>query len=234
MKLSGDGVGFEVLVHIATLLAVVICLRKDVASLIRGFFRGARRIFASAPEGAGDDEQLALAIVVGTIPAVLASLLFSSRVEESFGRPEWTGGFLLATGVVLLLTRFAGSGERPLGLKIALLIGLAQAVALLPGISRSGITIATAIFLGVPRGEAVRFSFLLAIPAIGGAFLYTAASDSSSILEASSGPSALAFFAALAAGCVAIVVLLRTVRRGRFELFGLYCLAAGGAALALF
>lgn len=234
MKLAGGGVGFEVLVHIATLLAVVICLRKDVAGLIRGFFLALGHGFRS-PEGArAREESLALAVIVGTIPAVIASLLLGSRVEEAFGRPDWTGAFLLITGATLLATRFAKDGDRSLEPKLGLLIGLAQAAALLPGISRSGFTIAAAIFLGVPRRDAVRFSFLLALPAISGAFLYTLASGSGEVLEVPAIPSATAFVAALASGCLAILLLLRAVRRGRFELFGLYCLLAGAAALVWF
>ncbi len=233
MKLRSTGVGFEVLVHLATLLAVLICLRKDVVGLIRGFFVGLARGFRGGPGGRSHDENLALSVIAGTVPAAVASVLFSSKVEEAFGRPDWTSGFLLLTGLVLLATRLFRRADVPLGPKTGFLIGVAQAMALLPGISRSGFTIAAAIFLGVPRREAVRFSFLLAIPAIGGAFIFTLASGTSAILEVPALPSAAAFVAAFASGCVAILVLFRAVRRGRFELFGLYCLLAGALALAL-
>ena len=234
MKLESAGVGFEVLVHIATLLAVVVCLRKDVAGLIRGFFSLLRHGFRIRSGAQAKEERLALAVIAGTVPAVAASLLLSDKVEAAFGRPDWAAGFLLVTGAVLLLTRLSRSDSRSLGPGLGFLIGIAQAMALLPGISRSGFTIAAAIFLGVPRDEAVRFSFLLAIPAIGGAFLYTVASGPSHILEVPAAPSAAAFAAALASGCIAILLLLRAVKRGRFELFGLYCLAAGALALAIF
>jgi undecaprenyl-diphosphatase len=233
MRLSSAGVGFEVLVHVATLLAVVICLKKDVAGLVKGLLSLLRRVFGARRAAHTDEERLALAVVTGTIPAVAASLLLGDWVQAAFGRPDWAAGFLLVTGAVLLLTRLCERGERRLGPGVGLIIGLAQAMALLPGVSRSGFTIAAAIFLGVPRGDAVRFSFLLAVPAIGGAFLYTLASGPSGILEVPALPSAAAFLAALASGCIAILVLLRAVKRGRFELFGLYCLAAGALALAL-
>jgi undecaprenyl-diphosphatase len=233
MKLESSGVGFEVLVHSATLLAVLICLRRDVAGLIRGFFRGLARGYRGGPAGRSDEESLALAVIAGTVPAAVASVLFSSKVETAFGRPDWTAAFLLVTGVVLLATRFARREGATLGTKTGFLIGVAQAMALFPGISRSGFTIAAAIFLGLPRREAVRFSFLLAIPAIGGAFLFTIASGPSQILEVPAAPSATAFIASFAAGCVAILLLFKAVRRGRFELFGFYCLLAGALALAL-
>jgi undecaprenyl-diphosphatase len=233
MKIKSAGVGFEVLVHIATLLAVVICLRQDVAGLIAGFFTALRHGFR-AHGGRSEDESMSIAVIVGTIPAVVASLLLGSRLEEAFARPDWTGGFLLVTGAVLLLTRLSRGGDRPVSPGIGLLIGIAQAAALFPGISRSGFTIAAAIFLGVPRDKAVRFSFLLAIPAIGGGFLYTLLSSPKEVLEFSAMPSATAFLAAFASGCVAVLLLLRAVKRGRFELFGIYCLIAGAVALAIF
>jgi undecaprenyl-diphosphatase len=233
MKLKSNGVGFEVLVHVATLCAVLICLRKDVIGLIRGLFAGLSHGFRAGPGGRSDEERLVLAVIAGTIPAAAASVLLSSRVEEAFGRPDWTAGFLLVTGVVLLATRFSRREGTSLNAKTGFLIGIGQAIALLPGVSRSGFTIAAAIFLGVPRREAVRFSFLLAIPAIGGAFLFTIASGASALLEVPAVPSAVAFIAALASGCLAILLLFKTVRRGRFELFGLYCLLAGAVALVL-
>lgn len=233
MNLSSAGVGFEVLVHIATLLAVLLCLRKDVAGLVRGFFSLFSHGFMTRARRLTGGERLALAVIAGTIPAVVASLLLGDTVEAAFGRPDWAGGFLLVTGAILLLTRLRDRGGRSLGPGVGFIIGVAQAMALLPGISRSGFTIAAAIFLGVPRDEAVRFSFLLAIPAIGGAFLYTLASGPSEILEVPAAQSAAAFVAALASGSFAILILLRAVKRGRFELFGLYCLAAGVVALLL-
>jgi undecaprenyl-diphosphatase len=234
MKLESAGVGFEVLVHVATLLAVVICLKKDVGGLIAGFFTALRHGFRSHDGARTENERMAIAVIIGTIPAVVASLLLGSRLEEAFGRPDLTGGFLLITGATLLLTRLSKGGDRTLSPGIGLLIGVAQAAALFPGISRSGFTIAAAIFLGVPRDKAVRFSFLLAIPAIGGGFLYTLVSNPSEVLEFSALPSATAFIAAFASGCLAVLLLLRAVQRGRFELFGVYCLVAGAIALAIF
>jgi undecaprenyl-diphosphatase len=302
MDVIGSGVGFEVLVHLATLAAIVICLRRDVLGLLRGvlrLFRLLPRGFAELPrevnqqpggarsgevpggqaetsgtrdepagasggEGPGSipqvrgqaggqrelarrrekrqgafrdgvrrrEERLALAVIVGTIPAAVAGLLFGSRFEAAFSRPDWAGGFLLVTGAVLLSTRFRGEGNRTLGPGVGFLIGIAQAAALLPGISRSGFTIAAAILLGVPRGEAVRFSFMLALPAMGGALLYTTLLAEGSLFEAAPLPSAVAFAAALASGSAAILILLRAVRRGRFELFGFYCLIVGALAIA--
>jgi len=246
MDVIGSGVGFEVLVHLATLGAIVICLRRDVVGLVRGVLR----LFRLMPRGVGDrsggeerageqgsntrrrEERLALAVIVGTIPAVVAGLLFGSRLEAAFGRPDWAGGFLLVTGAVLLSTRLRHEGNRTLGPGVGFLIGVAQAAALLPGISRSGFTIAAAILLGVPRGDAVRFSFMLALPAMGGALLYTTLLGEGSLFEAAPLPSAVAFVAALASGSAAILILLRAVRRGRFELFGLYCLVVGALAIA--
>lgn len=234
MQITGSGVGFEVLVHLATLGAVLVCLRREVAGLVRGVLR-VLRLLPRGPEAGqrGREERLALAVIAGTIPAVAASLLFGSALESAFDRPGWTGVFLLITGVVLLATRLRREGHRDLGLGVGFVIGLAQAAALFPGISRSGFTIAAAIFLGVPRGDAVRFSFLLALPAIGGALLYTALLGESSVFEVSLAPSAIGFIAALASGCAAILILLRAVKRGRFEFFGIYCLLAGALALAL-
>lgn len=234
MKVLGTGVGFEVLVHLATLGAIVICLRRDVAGLIKGLLHVVRILPRPAMGGARRQERTALSVIVGTVPAAAAGLVFGPTVEKAFSRPEWTGGFLLATGVVLVATRFAGEAGREIGPGVGFLVGIAQAGALLPGISRSGVTIAAAIFLGVPRDEAVKFSFLLALPAMCGALAYTALLGESPLLEVQAIPSAIGFGAALISGCAAIMILLRAVRRGRFELFGVYCLLVGAVALALF
>jgi undecaprenyl-diphosphatase len=232
MKVLGSGVGFEVLLHVATLGAIVICLRREVAALVKGSLRVVR-LLPTVLEEERRERRLALAVIAGTVPAAAATLLFGSTLKAAFTRPEWAGRFLLITGAVLMGTRFGRDKHREIGLGVGFIIGLAQAAALLPGISRSGFTIAAAIFLGVPRGDALRFSFLLALPAVGGAFLYTLLPGEGSVLEVPLVPSAFGFGAALISGCAAILILLRAVRRGRFEFFGIYCVLVGLIAMVL-
>lgn len=215
------GAGFEVFVHLGTLLAIVVHYRKDLLEMAASVLRIRR------------DEHLRmfLLILLASIPAAVVGLLFEDRLEALFGEPAWAAGFLLLTGTVLILTRFAPSGERSVGPVSGFLIGVAQAVAIIPGVSRSGATISAGIFLKVGREKAARFSFLLVVPALLGAALLTLRKE----------PPAPGMMTAYAVGAVAAFVsgylalrwLLAAVAKGRFDLFGWYCLAVGAAALVL-
>lgn len=160
MGLSLPGVVFEVAVHLATLLSILLVYRERVAKLLSGIVRRERESLAYAGQ-----------IVLATVPAAVIGLLFKDRIEAIFESPVVTGVALIVTGFLLWSTRAALKRD-PEGLptfRIALLMGFAQAFALVPGISRSGSTVVAALWLGVSGREAAAFSFLMAIPAISGA-----------------------------------------------------------------
>ena len=214
-----EGVLLEVLLHVATLLVVLTYYRSDVAALLRPRF---------AP--AINRERLLL--IVGLIPTGIAGVFFKDQLESAYGSPRAVLIALAATGVYLLATRWAGKRGGEITFRIALLIGFAQAIAILPGVSRSGATIATALFLGVARPEAARFSFLLSAPAIAGAALLSV-KDGFSATGFAWGPGLLGMLTAGIAGWLAIGLLVRMVVSGRFDRWGYYCIAVAVVGWAL-
>jgi undecaprenyl-diphosphatase len=172
-------------------------------------------------------------VIAGTLPAAFAGLFYEKIIEAAFSSPRLVALALLVTGGILFLTRLRGEnrrGEGALRLSDALLIGLFQALALVPGISRSGATIAAALFMGIERETAARFSFLLAVPAILGAFVLKTARFSP---DASAGLGAILFGTAVSAvvGAIALGWLLHFVRRGNLHIFAYYCWALGASVI---
>jgi undecaprenyl-diphosphatase len=156
-----QGLSFDVAAHFGTMLAVVAYFRDDLLELVRGFFRGGpgRRDF--------EPRRLGWALVVGTIPAALAGLALASTIETRLRSPLLIACTTFVYALVLLWADRAGSKQLDflgIGLRDALIIGMAQALALVPGTSRSGITITAALLLGFTREAAARFAFLLFIP----------------------------------------------------------------------
>lgn len=163
-----QGLAFDVAVHVGTLLAVLIYFRKDVKAILAGWFA---QVLRQTPN---HEAQLGWAVIIGTIPAVVAGLLMSDLIATHLRAIEVIAGTSILFGLLLLYSDFKGQKSKTLqniDWKVALLIGLAQAVALIPGTSRSGITITCALLLGFTRESAARFSFLLSMPTIMGAGL---------------------------------------------------------------
>ncbi len=224
------GIALELTLHIGTLLAVVLYYRRDLWQVAYG---GTRFL---AGQRTGEDRRawdLLLLLVVGTLPAVIGALLFGDRVEAAFKDPRLVSGCLVVTGLLLLSTLLVGRGQRRPGPLDALVIGLFQAVSLFPGISRSGSTMAAGLFRKLKPEEAARFSFLLSIPAIVGAVVFKAKEVAGGLAGADAGLYFLGFVVSFVLGWASIAVLLRVMRRGRFGLFGAYCVAVGVIGLVL-
>jgi len=229
---------FDVLMHIATLTAIVIVLRREILSLVSELFHLPKHLKnRDALTAAWRDRpsfRLLALIVMGSVPTGLIGIGLKDVFEALFGSPLAVGAALLATGAVLFLTRLAPARGRTVEkFKIfdALLVGLAQGLAITPGLSRSGLTISTGLFLGLDRETAARYSFLLFIPAALGALgleLIAAKPGSFSPVQIAAG-----FAAALISGLAALVFLLRIVRRGRLHYFAYYCWALGLITLVL-
>jgi undecaprenyl-diphosphatase len=222
---SGEvDLAYVVLLHLGTLLAVVAYYRRDLA-------RMALSLFNSGPEAAAA-RRLVWLLAAGTLPAAAAYLVAGDWIEASFNSLTVVGVGFLITGTVLYATHRLGRRGRPeagMRWRDALGVGAAQGVALLPGISRSGSTIAAALSLGLDRELAVRYSFLLSIPAILGGNLVKARH-----LLAPGVPLTLYFAGAAVAAVVAyasIHVLLRIVRRGHLSYFAFYCWILGAGLL---
>lgn len=229
----GGGAAFEVAVHFGTLLSVLTLFRADVVRLLAALPRVLKTPRA-ALDGEDPELRFILAIVIGCIPAGVVGVLFKDELEAAFDSPKLVCGALIVTGVWLLSIRLAKESSGDLSPMRALLIGAAQAIAIIPGISRSGSTISTAVLLGVERELAARFSFLMSVPVIAGATVLKAR-------DLAEAPPAADMLTALAVGAVvsfvvgvaALWLLMHLVRRGRFADFAWYCFAVGGAGLVL-
>ena len=212
------GVGFEIVVHVATLCAVLWVYRERVRRLALGVVGRER-----------DSLRYVGLLLLASIPAGVVGLLGSDFLEAQFERPPVAAALLLVTGALVYTTRWTarGGGRAEPDAGRALLIGAAQAAAILPGISRSGSTVAVGTWLGVEPVRMAEFSFLMSVPAIGGAAMLQAGdlADSSSLI----GNAALAsgFAAALLSGVAAIRIFVRMLRSVTFHRFAYYCWAAG-------
>jgi len=217
LGIHAPGAAIEIAVHIGTLLSVLTYYRRDVVEIVRDVFRG------------GPTARLGWMVVVGTLPAVAVGLFLKDHIESIFDSPRWAAGGLLVTGVVLLLTAKARRRPGDPGFGYALIVGCAQAIAILPGISRSGSTIGAAMFLGDDPVRAARFSFLLSIPAILGASVLLFADGG---LDGGPGAGMLVVSGAVAfaSGLAAIAFLIKLLGQGRLAWFAPYCLVVGAIA----
>jgi len=224
----------EVLLHAATLLAVIAVYRREVLGAVCGAGRalaGAARGDLGALLERDDDANLAVAIAVGSVPTAAIGLLMRDPAAAVSQSPLGLGLAFLGCALLLAASRWWRGGSTRLSWRAALIVGAVQGIAVIPGISRSGATIATALALGLGREEAARFSFLLSAPAIVGAAVLEldAASLASSGLA---GPCSVGAIAAFAVGAACLVALLRLVRAGRLWLFAPYVAAAGLFSIA--
>jgi undecaprenyl-diphosphatase len=223
---------FDVALHLGTLIAVATYFRHDIARLIRAFLRSVRH---RRIEGA--EERTAWFIAAATVPAALIGGLGESVIAERLGEP-WQIAIFLAAGAILLWI----ADRRPqtrhiddLTLGRSFAVGLAQALALAPGVSRSGITITAGRFLGLDRDSAARFSFLLLVPITLGAVLFKGLTDVvfGDLPPGSAGPFFVGVVASAVSGFAAIVFLLRYVRTHSYDVFVAYRLVAAAIVLLL-
>lgn len=232
---------FDVLLHWGTLVAILAVFWRDLWALFLGGLHTLGALFKGGVPGFAaclkQDEQgrLAWLIVLGSIPAAVLALLFEDFFESLFGTPRAISIFLLVTAGLLAFSEWRGTRGRDLKELTwldALLIGLGQAVAIAPGISRSGATIATGLMRGVRRDAAARFSFLLSVPAVVGAGIF----KFKDLLDGSQWtagwmPLAVGFVVSAITGYACIRFLLNYLRKGRLYVFSIYCALAGLACL---
>jgi len=223
---------FDTLVHWGTLLAVLAVFWRDLVALTRAWARSLVERNLDSPEA-----RLAWLIVVGTLPAALAGFLWQDFFESLFSSPGWVAALLLVTGAILALSERLGKRQRSmgdLGWLDSVLIGLAQGMAIAPGISRSGATIAMGLLRGVKREAAARYSFLLATPIIFGAGLLQLAKLSrAEAVEARLPTIIVGFLTAAVSGYLGIRFLLAYLQRGRLYVFAIYCWLVGTVSLTI-
>jgi undecaprenyl-diphosphatase len=221
MKVPEGDITFEIVVHLGTLMAVLAVYRKDLVELAAGILRKKR-------------ESLVLAglLLTGSIPAGVAGFLLADSIEKIFDNPLIVSVMLLVTGCILFSTRFAKRGNRDNPTLIgSFIVGISQAMAIMPGISRSGFTISTGLFAGIKREKAARFSFFLSIPAIAGAAVLKLGDAGSSGIDTFM--LITGFVISAITGYFALMILLRFLRAGKFSVFAWYCWLLGLTGLTV-
>ncbi len=236
---GGDAVNipisFDIMLHLGTLVAVFCVYYKDIFELIKEFFCMIWDLLRGKPDFSSPYRRFVIMVIIGTIPAGVAGILFKDAIENL---PLWVVGIcLFVTAALLYISDKIAKGSKTMenaSYKSSFAVGLFQAVALLPGISRSGSTITGSLFMGYKRSFAVKFSFILSIPAILGAALI----DSLDVIEAGTLgipviPALLGTLVSAISGFLAIRFLLRLVKSDKFHYFSYYCIVAGIFTLIL-
>jgi len=232
------GIAFEVFVHFGTFLAVLTIFWGDCWNILRAWGTALRRPSPGHWSLRYQEDpffRLGVLIILGTIPAGVIGLVFEQEIEAAFSHPLFVSCALLVTGTILLGTRWTKPKDTRFGMARALIIGAAQACAILPGISRAGSTIAAGMYTGVERSEAARFSFLLALPVILGACVVEGKELWQTGIPSEQGVTLLiGTIVAYVVGVVALKWLLGVIRRGRLDWFAYYCYAVGLAGVIWF
>jgi len=226
-----ENLTFTVAVHVATVMSTIVILRKEIVRILIGIFDTSAPLWS--PE-----RRYAACILVSMIPVGIVGLFFKDTVEEIFGSGLTIVGLcLIITAALLIMSHYARPRQKEnIGLKEAFIIGLAQAVAVMPGLSRSGSTIATGQLIGCKKESIAEFSFLMVIPPILGEALLDilkAMKGTEELVTGNISLTALAigFFAAFLSGCAACKWMISLVKKGKLVWFGLYCALVGSGLL---
>lgn len=222
--LAAQQLSFTVVLHFATALSTMVIFRKDIGEIILGLFN--RKDSKS--------RNFAVKIVLSMIPAVVIGLFFEEALESLFsGQVIFVGSMLLVTGGLLYIADRSKDNQKKVSYSHAVIIGVAQGIAMLPGISRSGATIATAVLLKVDKSKAARFSFLMVIPLIFGKVAKDLLSGTIAF-EGTDGPGLImGFFAAFVSGLLACQWMLTLVKKAKLFYFAIYCFCVGSTAIIL-
>ena len=217
-----DNLLFTVVLHFATALSTIIVFRKDVAEILNGLLQFKWN----------DETIFSVKIVLSMIPAVIVGLIFEEQIEQLFaGNIVFVGLMLLVTAALLFLADRSKDTSKPVSFIDAVIIGVSQAVAILPGISRSGATISTAVLLGVDKSRSARFSFLMVVPLIFGKIAKDILHGDLTYNEASFGYLSAGFVAAFVAGFFACTWMIQLVRKSKLTYFSIYCIVVGLIAI---
>jgi len=225
-NLHPENIYLEVFLHFGTFMAVVIIFRKDIYGIFKALWKSITS--GEKSDNSANSLNLFFCLLIGSVPAGVLGIFFKDFVESSFKSTSFVSLMLVITGFFLFLTRFSKAKKESVNFLDSLIIGLAQGLALLPGISRSGWTIGAGLFRGIKGTQAAEFSFLLSLPAILGASVLKLKESFDQNL--SSETMALYLLGALFAflfGYLSIKSLLQILKKGKFEYFGYYCVIVG-------
>ncbi|MRH43372.1 UDP pyrophosphate phosphatase [Aquibacillus halophilus] len=231
-QLDLSGLNFEILVNFGSLIAVLLIYRNDILHLIQN---GLSYITKKNPEGKSDFNFI-FYLIVGTVPAGIIGILFEDQISSTFSAPKMVGITLIITGLALWIIRNlkGRKSDGELTIKDAIIVGMAQAVALIPGISRSGATIVAAMLLGMKQETALRFSFLLYIPvSLGTLLLSIEELIADEHLATMWVPYSLAFLAAIIATYFSLKWFMNIMAKGNLKYFAFYCFVVGFLAFLL-
>jgi len=211
-----------VVLHFATALSTVVIFRKDLIKIFKGLFSFEWN----------EESQFSVKIIISMIPAAIVGILFDDIIESFFnGKILLVGSMLLLTGALLFLADKAKNTTKDVSFFGALIIGVSQAIAILPGISRSGATISTSVLMGVDREKAARFSFLMVVPLIFGKIAKDLISDDFSLLNVDTTALGVGFVAAFLTGLVACTWMISLVKKSKLIYFATYCIIVGILAI---
>ena len=213
---------FTVVLHFATALSTLVVFRKDVWELLRGLFQFTWN----------EETRFSLKIIISMLPAVLIGLFFEKQLEAFFGGDvRFVGFMLLVTAVLLYFADKAKDTDKKVSYKNAFIVGVSQAIAMLPGISRSGATISTSVLMGVDKTKAARFSFLMVVPLIFGKMGKDIMSGELSFQSENTFAMGAGFIAAFIAGLAACTWMIQLVKKSKLTYFAVYCLIVGIIAI---
>jgi undecaprenyl-diphosphatase len=222
-KVGEESLLMTVVLHFATALSTIIIFRKDILEILSGLLQFKNN----------DSFWFSLKIVLSMIPAAFVGVFFNDEIEALFGgKLSNTGSMLLVTGLLLFLADKAKASAKKVGIKHAILIGISQAIAILPGISRSGATISTAVLLGIDKEKAARFSFLMVVPLIFGKMAKDILSGDIQYETTTFIPLVIGFIFAFLTGMFACKWMIKLVKSSQLKYFAYYCFAIGGIVIA--
>ncbi|WP_417290621.1 undecaprenyl-diphosphate phosphatase [Corallibacter sp.] len=215
---------FTVVLHFATALSTIVIFRKDIWSILKGILTFTWN----------EDLQFALKIAISMIPAVFVGLLFEEQLEQLFdGNILLVGCMLIITAALLFLADKAKDTNKKVSFGNAFIIGISQAIAMLPGISRSGATISTSVLLGNDKSKAARFSFLMVVPLIFGKIAKDILGGDLTYNSGNFTPIIIGFIAAFVSGMIACTWMISLVRKSKLSYFSIYCGIVGIIAIVL-
>lgn len=213
---------FTVILHFATALSTIVVFRKDIVEISTSLLQFSWN----------EDTQFVSKIVISMLPAVVVGLLFEKELESFFGgNIAFVGSMLLVTALLLWLADRPKNTSKPVTFKNALIIGIAQAIAMLPGISRSGATISSSVLLGNDKSKAARFSFLMVIPLIFGKIAKDILGGEITTEATNFTTLGIGFIAAFSSGLIACTWMIKLVKKSKLSYFSVYCVVLGLLAI---
>jgi len=221
-QLPEESLMVTVVLHAATALSTLFVFRKEVLEILLGLFQFKWN----------EETKYSLKIVISMVPAALIGLFYNDAIESLYdGQVRLVGMMLIITGLLLFLADRAKTSPKGVSYQNSFIIGVAQAIAILPGISRSGATISTSVLLGIDREKAARFSFLMVVPLILGKMAKDILDGAFTQADVAIGPLSAGFFTAFIVGLFACTWMINIVKRSKLKYFAYYCFVVGFVAI---